>query len=354
LFEWFCSRSPKPTIGSDMMKTRRCRRSQMLIALFCGSVMGLCSVPPVHADSPWVSTAQSTGHRPIQVARFGKGPQNVLVVGSLSGNDPETLALMDAACKISSQYPPPEPITLLFVRTLNPDGAADLVHTNSHGVELNRNFPSPYFTSIPNRLTGPAPASEVETQYMLRILEEYKPVRVIHVRGGVGESPLVIVNELWMTLGEKPTLPEHVHLGFFEHSYKAGSLEEYATRMLNASVSTIHLAATGARQLDPGELLRFATGQLSSTNPPASLARQGNSPSMTQKTTPVATIPESEAVSPPAGKAPSSPHSANQNATRGEVEFLPTPPEFMTTGRTGGSTTDQSDGRYFELPPPSH
>jgi len=310
-------------------------RCHALFALCCGWF--LWSLPVAAAETPWVSTVRSSGQHPIEVARFGQGAQNVLIVGSLFGNEPESLELLDAASMLSREYPPPEPITLLFVRTLNPDGVAEHVHTNSNGVDLNRNFPSRYFTTVPNRLTGPQPASEVETQYMLRIFQEYQPVRVVHVRSGFGEHPFVTVNRAWLANGETPQLPERIGMGFFDQSYKAGSLEEYADHELKTSVATIVLAARGGKQMNAGELLRFVTGNLTTSPQERSLARQN---------------PQAGSARTPSG--PGSTHGVEArpaaDGTRKEVEFLPTPPEYKTTSRPGQT----NDPRYFELPAPPH
>ncbi|WP_437223563.1 M14 family zinc carboxypeptidase [Planctomicrobium sp. SH661] len=305
---------------------------QLLLTALCCSCAVLSMQASAAAQSLWASTAKSSGNYPIEVARFGKGNQFVLIVGSLLGNEPESLELMDAACKLASTVPPPEPVTLLFVRTMNPDGVHELVHTNSRGVELNRNFPSPHFTLIPNRLTGPAPASEVETQYMLRVLQEYKPSRVIHVRSGHGDRPLVLVNDLWVANGQAPVLPKHVNHGYFEQAFKVGSLEEYVARQMKTPVSTVTLAANGAQQLKAAELLRFATSNVAGTSAaPAGIAEQ--------------TAPPKEMTSSPA----SAPEEAVAKAL--EVEFLPPPPEYASTQRPDQGAA-AGDTRYFELPPP--
>jgi len=311
---------------------------------FFGSLILWTGVVTAQSGSPWLSTAKSSGQHPIEVARFGKGSKNVLIVGSLAGNEPESLTLIDAACALSSQYSPPEGITLLFVRTLNPDGMVDHVHTNSRGVDLNRNFPSRYFTSIPDRLTGPAPASEVETQYMVRILQEYQPVRVVHLRSGMGEHPLILVTEGWTPAGKPAVVPERVSVGLFDRSFKAGSLEEYAARGMNAATATIYLSAPDQPQITAAELLRFVTGNLNpqSGMPPASLAEKA-SRSESKPTTPSPGIPEGNSVT-TSGISP-------QTRPAEEVEFLPTPPEFLTTGKTDAKS---EPSRYFELPPPPH
>lgn len=271
----------------------------------------------------WMSNTQSTGKHPIQVARFGKGSQFLLIVGSIYGNEPESIELLDAVASLARTAPPPDPLTLLLVRTPNPDGLADHMRTNAAGVDLNRNFPSQNFTPAPSRLTGRQPASETETQYMLRVLQEYQPVRVIHVRSSIGDQPLVLINEKWGEAGGRPLLPRDVRSAKYEGAYKAGSLEEYVAQELKASVATVMLPPSGFRQLQAAELLQFATAGLF----------QG-------KQSPAQPPEESQVASP-----------ARQDGKKGMVDFLPPPPEFAATS-SRARPGEQSDGRYYELPPP--
>lgn len=88
-------------------------------------------------------------------------------------------------------------VNKLFIPCLNPDGMALNTRTNANGVDLNRNFPtknwgedgsaagddaSAYFGGI-------APASEVETQFVIDIIEEYKPKLILTLH-----APYKVVN----------------------------------------------------------------------------------------------------------------------------------------------------------------
>lgn len=309
---------------------------------------GLWIVPASASAQPvWVSTAKSSGGRPIEVARFGSGPANVLIVGSLQGNEPDTLGLMDATCQLAAAHAPPEPVTLLLIRTLNPDGAVDLTRTNARGVELTRNFPSHRFTRIPTQLTGPHPASEPETQYMLRVLEEYRPVRVIHVRSGFGESPLILFNETWIAGSGEPVLPSHVLKSPFDRTYKAGSLEEFVSLQMNGHIATLTLARPGGKPVEAADLLRLATGNLAS---PASSMASRAEPAPNHPAAAGGMAPHTQVF--PENGSPSSTMTAKPVTTK-VVELLPPPPEYESTGKPA-SRNSEEDSRYFELPPPPH
>ncbi|WP_437203523.1 DUF2817 domain-containing protein [Planctomicrobium sp. SH664] len=283
-------------------------------------------------QTQWISNTQSTGRRPIEVARIGKGPQAVLIVGSIYGNEPEAIDLIDSLVKVARSSPVPPEFTLLFIRTPNPDGFTELVRTNANGVDLNRNFPSQRFTPKPTKLTGPSPASEVETQYLLRVFKDYPTARVIHLRSGYVDRPYVVLNEKWSaTLNgvaprELTTLP-------FTGEYKAGSLEEYAAVYLQAPLAIVHLSAGRAGTVSASDFLRFATAPAGSAAP-----RQDQLAAATRE--------------PAAGSSftPGSEPQVTTDGNKGEVEFLPSPSQSAAAANPVKNAA--TDARFFELPAP--
>ena len=80
---------------------------------------------------------------------------------------------------------------LLFIPCLNPDGMAQNTRTNANGVDLNRNFPTKNWqlSEKNNYFGGGTPASEIETRFVIDIIQEFKPELILTLH-----TPYKIVN----------------------------------------------------------------------------------------------------------------------------------------------------------------
>ncbi len=89
---------------------------------------------------------------------------------------------------------------LLFIPCLNPDGMQLGRRTNSNGVDLNRNFPTKNWgqnkgenatcdDSTSDYFGGVAPASEIETQFVIAVIEKYSPCCILTLH-----APYKVVN----------------------------------------------------------------------------------------------------------------------------------------------------------------
>ena len=94
---------------------------------------------------------------------------------------------------LSCSFPYPEKTirNLLFLPCLNPDGMELGTRTNANGVDLNRNFPTENweFTARDEFFGGERPASEIETRFVMEIIEEYKPSLILTLH-----APFKVVN----------------------------------------------------------------------------------------------------------------------------------------------------------------
>ncbi len=91
----------------------------------------------------------------------------------------------------------PDCNNLLFIPCLNPDGLANNTRTNANNVDLNRNFPTANWgedTSAAGEnpqdyYGGKSAASEIETQFLINIIEKYSPKLILTLH-----APYKIVN----------------------------------------------------------------------------------------------------------------------------------------------------------------
>lgn len=115
----------------------------------------------------------------------------IIVIGVFHGDEPQGKFLIDNYIKSFDTD------NLLFIPCLNPDGMFENTRTNANGVDLNRNFPTENFgqdgSSAGNNPNdyygGSVPASEIETKFLVDIIDEYKPKALLTLH-----APYKIVN----------------------------------------------------------------------------------------------------------------------------------------------------------------
>ena len=127
---------------------------------------------------------------------------NVLVVGGIHGDEMSSVSLVFHWLALA-QSPPadtPLPIRWRFIPSLNPDGlfSVPAKRVNAHGVDLNRNFPTPNWTrdarkywevrtrKDPRRWPGNKPLSEPESQFLLQQMDRFKPNLIVSVHAPYG------------------------------------------------------------------------------------------------------------------------------------------------------------------------
>ena len=141
---------------------------------FGALVLVLSSVAATGCVSPWHTSAYSLAGRPIKLHRVGHGPQRVLWIGGIHGNEPEGAVATDQLPDAITETPGlQDQVTVILVRDLNPDGRATGTRTNANGVDLNRNFPARNFSPSPK--TGPRPLSEPESRFLHDLILDYSP-----------------------------------------------------------------------------------------------------------------------------------------------------------------------------------
>jgi hypothetical protein len=231
----------------------------------------------------WETAGKTTGQRAFQIASPGDDGYRTLVVGSVGGNDPLALELIDRLARrlhddnvILGGY------DCTIIRTLNPDGEATQRFLNQKGEYINAMFPKAGDKS------NASPVAEVD--FFLKQLQKVQPQRVVHVRTVPGKSGIVAASQSCESVGKE--VAEWLNFKLISlpgQKTSEGSLERYVSTSGSSDMLTIGIPDSTPR----GELwdlygdtlmnllLRddMATRELARQQPqPASADRRNQSP----------------------------------------------------------------------------
>jgi protein MpaA len=153
-------------------------------------------MPAPAAQEPQVEhVATSVQGREIYAYRIGSGSSSVrlVLIGQMHGNEPAGAEIVDELFSTShaqesadrrgtdSRGNGSNGIDIWLIPTLNPDGRTARSRVNSHGVDLNRNFPTSWRRAGKgtSQWSGSAPASEPEVQGLISFLRQINPTAVV-------------------------------------------------------------------------------------------------------------------------------------------------------------------------------
>lgn len=129
-------------------------------------------------------------------------PLRVLVLGGIHGDEMSSVSLVHHWIGLARQGVADMPygVHWRFVPSLNPDGlfAHPSKRVNAHGVDLNRNFPTPNWSRDakdyweqrtrrdPRRWPGKTALSEPESKYVVEQMAQFKPQLIVSVHAPFG------------------------------------------------------------------------------------------------------------------------------------------------------------------------
>jgi len=142
--------------------------------------------------------------QPLLWRDFGPGrpggpPRRILLIGGIHGDEFSSVSVtFQWIGRLAADRA--QPFHWRVMPLLNPDGLlrAPATRTNAHGVDLNRNFPTPQWEQTalpywarrtgrdPRRYPGPAPQSEPETRWLLAHIERFRPHAIVSVHAPYG------------------------------------------------------------------------------------------------------------------------------------------------------------------------
>jgi protein MpaA len=130
------------------------------------------------------SVGTSAGGNAIWGKRFHGQGQRVLFIGGVHGNETEGVAATKGYFDefVANGNTPQSGRDILFIPVLNPDGLLGFSRHNGNRVDLNRNMPTAdWKANDPGEkyYSGPAAASEPESQLLLQILTDFKPEFIV-------------------------------------------------------------------------------------------------------------------------------------------------------------------------------
>ncbi len=135
---------------------------------------------------PWQVIGKSTEGRDIYGLELQSGDDTTttLIFGAFHGDEQTGFHLVVQLAETLYAKPGLIHSRVVLIPVLNPDGLLKRKRTNANNVDINRNFPTDNWTPVYEKKRyhpGPAPASELETQLAMKILERYKPAKIISI-----------------------------------------------------------------------------------------------------------------------------------------------------------------------------
>jgi len=133
-----------------------------------------------------IEVGRSGEGQPILLHRFGAGERPVLILGGIHGSEGNSAACARMLVSYLCSHPADvASAPLAIVPEANPDGLERGVRFNARRVDLNRNFPSSNWAK--SYASGPAPASEPETQAIMRLVRDLRPRRILSIHSIAGD-----------------------------------------------------------------------------------------------------------------------------------------------------------------------
>ncbi len=125
---------------------------------------------------------------PIELLCYPSYPSddNILLVARFHGDEPEGEFCLRQLLSELEQNKWQSPYNIYILPCLNPSGKKLFTRANGHGVDLNRNYPTENFSSTcvnphVKEISSGQPASEIETQIMMDLINGYNFKRILSI-----------------------------------------------------------------------------------------------------------------------------------------------------------------------------
>lgn len=176
------------------------RRTALRTVVATASALTICATTGIaraDVDLPWTPIGFSQGGQPLVLRHFGDAKNRVLILGGQHGGpESNTIDLVDLLTEhfVANPNEVPKTIGLDILAITNPDGATAGMRQYLSGVDPNRNWGGPDWSSdaydsngvFKRGLGGPEPFSEQETRALGDWMLQNRPLMTVnyHSAGG--------------------------------------------------------------------------------------------------------------------------------------------------------------------------
>ncbi len=225
---------------------------------------------------PWRATLHTIKGNPLLFISFGTGADATMILSSVHSDEYTPVPMGFRLAKHLAEHPElvsPEQ-QVIIAPLVNPDGffLDKPTRTNARGVDCNRNF----FTldwyeksltwwktlkqkRVPH-FPGHFPNSEVETVFQVRLIDEFRPDKILSIHAPLGfidydgpgdQKPKTLsleekqARELAAAISVKSN-----HYRIVDYSFYPGSLGNFAGHERHIPTITLELETTDARKVD--------------------------------------------------------------------------------------------------------
>lgn len=131
------------------------------------------------------------GRAIIAYRRIAQTARTTLILGGMHGDEPKSVSVARGLVEYLTKHPScARDSTWVIVPVVNPDGYERRNRRNANRVDINRNFPTCNWATSSRRSRmygGSEPASEPETQAVMRIVGQVSPTAIITIHSIGGE-----------------------------------------------------------------------------------------------------------------------------------------------------------------------
>jgi protein MpaA len=130
-----------------------------------------------------LESGESLEGHPIQVFKTDiKAPKYLYLLAGVHGDEVEGVYVLKELFTWLKNEHSLKDMPMIVIPILNVDGYRAQTRVNAHHVDLNRNLPTNDWTgeqTQPKYNPGPKPLSEPENQFLVKLLDKYKPGMII-------------------------------------------------------------------------------------------------------------------------------------------------------------------------------